>query len=265
MAWVKLDDSMPHHPKTVKAGPMAYALDVAAISYSNRFGLDGMISPDVLPAVISGIPNILKVVARLVAVDRWHEPGHDCERCPQPDEGWRIHDIEDFQPTAADQAELSRKRAEAGRAGGKQSGKQRRSKNEASASPGLEAKTNPVPTRPDPTPNTPASSLDVYPPPDHDRKRKTDLPALPRDIHDEAHAHQLPIDAYWSRVQHAVDRHRRDGAAINDPTAFGVHLVRTNDPLLRAALVEHQGPPVATVTDLLERIGTGKTIDEALA
>lgn len=264
MAWVKLDDSMPHHPKTVKAGPMAYALDVAAISYSNRFGLDGMIAPDVLPAIISGIPNIAKVVARLVAVDRWHEPGHDCERCPQPDEGWRIHDIEDFQPTAADQAELSRKRSEAGRAGGKQSGKQRRSKNEASASQGLEAKTNPVPSRPVPTPNTPTSSLDVYPPPDDDRKRKTDLPTLPRDIHDEARAHQLPIDAYWQRVQTAVDRHQRDGATIHDPVAFGIHLARDNDPLLRQALTNPHTPPTPTIHELLEHIATTTDLDTAI-
>lgn len=151
MAWVKLDDAMPHHPKIVAAGPQAFALDVAAICYSNRFATDGFIAESALKTILPGTRNAPKLAAKLVDVGRWK----------RVEGGWIVHDIGDYQPSAADQKELSRKRAAAGRKGGKRSRPGEANteanasseppepppKQEASASNGLQPR--PVPSRPD--------------------------------------------------------------------------------------------------------------------
>lgn len=95
MAWAKLDDAMPHHPKVMMAGPQAFALDVAAICYSNRFGCDGLITDELLPAVLPCLSSPRRHARRLEQAGRWER---DDDRG-----GWWIHDIDDYQPTAADQ------------------------------------------------------------------------------------------------------------------------------------------------------------------
>ncbi len=95
MAWAKLDDAMPHHPKVMMAGPQAFALDVAAICYSNRFGCDGFIADEMLPAVLPSLASPKKWAGKLVQAGRW----------VREDGGWQIHDIDDYQPTAVEQEE----------------------------------------------------------------------------------------------------------------------------------------------------------------
>jgi hypothetical protein len=135
VAWVRLDDAMPHHPKVMAAGPQGFALDVAGICYSNKHATDGFIPDYALPAVCPSLSSSRKWAGRLVEVGRW----------VRVDGGWQIHDIGDFQPSAVDQKDLSKKRAEAGRRGGLRSGSSRRE-----ASPKQVALTdpNPVPSRP---------------------------------------------------------------------------------------------------------------------
>ena len=140
MAWVKLDDAMPHHPKVMGAGPLAFALDVAGICYSNKHALDGFIATYALPAVLPSLPDAAAQAARLVEVGRWYEV----------EGGWQIHDIGEYQPSAASTKEISRKRAEAGRRGGKRSGESRRSSAEANAKQVASTETNPGPSRPVP-------------------------------------------------------------------------------------------------------------------
>ena len=108
MAWVKLDDGMPTHPKIMAAGVKAFALDVAGICYSNKHNTDGFVANCVLTAVLPGLNCPKKIAEKLVEVGRWTE-------C---DGGWMIHDVHEYQPTADYQKEISRKRAEAGRKGG---------------------------------------------------------------------------------------------------------------------------------------------------
>jgi len=36
MAWVRLDDGFPDHPKALQAGPLACWLYVCGIAYANR-------------------------------------------------------------------------------------------------------------------------------------------------------------------------------------------------------------------------------------
>lgn len=141
---MKLDDAMPHHPKVMAAGPNAFALDVAGICYSNKHATDGFIAAASLPAVFPALPNPKRWAQKLVDVGRWVEV----------DGGWRIHDVSDYQPTAAEQKELSKKRAQAGRKGGLASGeartKQDASDSEPTGKQDASTEGNPDPTRPDP-------------------------------------------------------------------------------------------------------------------
>jgi hypothetical protein len=92
VAWVRLDDAMPNHPKVMAAGPQGFALDVAGICYSNKHSTDGFIPDYALPAVCPSLSSPRKWARRLVEVGRW----------VAVDGGWRIHDIEDFQFTRAE-------------------------------------------------------------------------------------------------------------------------------------------------------------------
>lgn len=102
MAWVKLDDAMPSHPKVLASGPLGFALDVAAICYSNAHDTDGFIPAVALPAVLPGLPTPRKHAKALVDAGRWHEV----------DGGWRIHDIDEYQFSREEQAERARKKRE---------------------------------------------------------------------------------------------------------------------------------------------------------
>jgi hypothetical protein len=156
MAWVKLDDQFPDHPKVIEAGPEAAWLYVAALCYSSAKLTDGAI-PTALVGRLTAHRGGERLAERLVAVGLW-------ERAPS---GYQVHDYGDYQPSAAAtrakrEAEVEYKRA-AGKLGGVASGiaraksKQAASTGEAetkqTASHVEEAETNP---RPDPTP--PASN-----------------------------------------------------------------------------------------------------------
>lgn len=151
MAWVKLDDSMPTHPKVMASGVDGYALDVAGISYCNRYSTDGFIASHVIGAVLPMLRNPQKVAAKLVEVGRWS----------QVEGGWLIHDYHDYQPTAEHQREVSQKRAEAGRIGGsKPKPKQNAYRGEAERKQNASDFSNPVPSRPVPS-NTVETSREI--------------------------------------------------------------------------------------------------------
>lgn len=131
MAWVKLDDSFATHPKVMEAGPLAMAMQVAALCYANRHLTDGLITTAAMRtlldldglAFVGGMqgrdasPDM--VAALLVDAEMWHEPGHDCPECADIDRGFVIHGYLDFQPSRA-QTEAKKKQAsDAGRRGGK--------------------------------------------------------------------------------------------------------------------------------------------------
>lgn len=143
MAWVKLDDSMPHHPKIIAAGPEAFALDVAAICYSNRFGTDGHIAKHLLPHLLPGLENVEHFASILLRVGRWIET----------ENGYLIHDVSEYQPSSKQAKDVSVKRSLAGRKGGISSGKAREANGKQVASSKTKqvasSKTNPVPSRPD--------------------------------------------------------------------------------------------------------------------
>lgn len=141
MAWFKVDDGFWAHPKVLMVSPDAGWLWLRAGSWSAQQLTDGFI-PTAADRLLGDDGTL---AAQLVDVGLW-------EVLP---DGWAFHGWDEFQPTRSEVEELRRKRSEAGRRGGQRSGESRRSKHEASASRLLEAKSNPVPSRPVPTPDTP--------------------------------------------------------------------------------------------------------------
>ena len=110
MAWVRIDDGFARHPKVVAAGPLAMAMQVAALCYCNRELTDGFIpravAKNLLDFEIDRADGVRYTVAWvsghagddmsaqwcidiMVESGMWREvPG-----------GYQIHDYHDYQPS----------------------------------------------------------------------------------------------------------------------------------------------------------------------
>lgn len=88
MTWVRLDDSMPEHPKMVALTDRAFRQHVSALCYCNRNLTDGAI-PDTIAhrLVASG----KRYAGELVTAGIWDKTT----------DGYQIHDYEDYQPSRA--------------------------------------------------------------------------------------------------------------------------------------------------------------------
>jgi hypothetical protein len=113
MAWIRLDDQIAHHPKFVKVGPVAAWLWVCGHSYCARYLTDGYIPQAALMTL--GVSKPDAAVEKLVWAGLWEAA----------DDGWRIHDYHDYQPTRETVEHTRQVRREAGRIGGKTAGKGR--------------------------------------------------------------------------------------------------------------------------------------------
>ena len=103
--WFKVDDQLHSHPKARRAGLEAMGLWVLAGAYCSAYKLDGHVDSEWIATQKRG-----KALAKsLVSARLWHEMGHDCEGCPQPNDerGYVFHDWEDSNPTA-DEVEAKR-------------------------------------------------------------------------------------------------------------------------------------------------------------
>lgn len=102
--WSRVDDNLPHHPKFIRAGPVASWLWVCGNCYCNRYLTDGFIAHEVL-STLGQVPAVKAQAARLVLVGLWNAV----------DGGYRVHDFHDQNPTAASvkakrEADRNRKR-----------------------------------------------------------------------------------------------------------------------------------------------------------
>jgi hypothetical protein len=103
VSWFKVDDKLHDHRKSRRAGKAAMGVWVLAGSWSMDNLTDGFIPDDVLARWGSRAD-----AARLVAAGLWYADEHDGEM------GWRFHDWNRFQPSAAVTAATKAKEAEAG-------------------------------------------------------------------------------------------------------------------------------------------------------
>lgn len=158
MTWVKLDDAFPENEKAERAGDHACWLYVAALCYCNRNRTDGLI-PRARVAKLTGLPRPLKLAERLVGAGLWDEDGED----------FRVHNYHDFQPSKAkldaDDAELSAKRAAAGRKGAERKWHGKRGGNGNGKPMANGQQTDDpvaVPASPEPPPVSPASGGEAH-------------------------------------------------------------------------------------------------------
>ncbi len=176
MPWFKLAGEGAFHAKVIEAGNEAYGAWCRAGQWTSQHLTEGRI-----PRATALLIAPAKVWARLVDAKAGREAG----LAVAIDDGWEIHDYLQWNPDAEEVAERRRARSEAGRKGGRASGKSReakpkqaRSKNEATPQANgfatVEAKTNPVSVGekregdPDPDPPLPPSSSSPRRDPDPD-------------------------------------------------------------------------------------------------
>lgn len=104
VAWVRLDDAFPFHPKVLPLSSDAGWLHVCALCWCNQQLTDGHVSDAALPR-LTAIKQPAKAAAELVESGLW-------EASPN---GYQIHDYLHFQASKADvlagrEAETERKR-----------------------------------------------------------------------------------------------------------------------------------------------------------
>lgn len=149
MAWVRLEDTFPEHPKVDAAGGDAGWLHVCAIAYCNRNTTDGFIATNRVPQ-LSDRRQPFKLVDKLVAVGLWEVDERG---------GWRIHDYLHYQPSKATiDAEKEKARERMRKARDERSGNVRANIERSSGNVRV---TRPVPTRPDVSTLTSSTSSPV--------------------------------------------------------------------------------------------------------
>lgn len=214
MAWVRLEDTFPEHPKIDAAGGDAGWLHVCALAYCNRNLTDGFIAQARIGR-LSDRKSPAQLAQRLVDVGLW-------EPC---DSGWVIHDYLHYNPSKeqvdAQRAARSEVKQKAGHLGGIASGVARRKHNRSRDEAEQEAngKQNDVaseaPTRPDPITGVASlekSSSARTPPAGRTDKKRT-LNGHPPPPDDERLPHIL--DCYASHAWNTCNQ-----SAINNPGKF---------------------------------------------
>lgn len=89
MPWFKIDDKAHSHPKFMRAGNAALGLWLRCGSYSAQHLTEGIV-----PGIIAQLYGTAPQAKKLVKTGLWHESGHDCDRCPDPNPGdYVIHDF----------------------------------------------------------------------------------------------------------------------------------------------------------------------------
>lgn len=109
MTWVRIDDGAPLHPKLLDAGPEAAWLWLAGLAHCNRCHTNGRISERHLPSLFPdgtwSRKDLARLADRLVSVRLWH----------REEDGYRVHDYEDFQSEATREAVDDRRQYERSR------------------------------------------------------------------------------------------------------------------------------------------------------
>lgn len=106
MPWVRLDDSMPDHPKIVTVGALAELIQYRALCYASRHLTDGFIPEAAMPRFMGGLENVFderpEVLAdRLVLVGLWRKVRG----------GWEIHDYLEYNPSREETLEARSRNA----------------------------------------------------------------------------------------------------------------------------------------------------------
>lgn len=119
-AWAPVDIGYLDNPKMAKvlaASSTATLMHLASILYCAQHLTDGHISPGVARMRAGGSRED---EALLTSSGLWHLPGHDCDSCPEPNEGdVYVHNFLEHNRTAAEVKAVSEKRSKVAREGWK--------------------------------------------------------------------------------------------------------------------------------------------------
>lgn len=142
MSWVKLDDRYAHHPKILAAGPLAMALDVAAMCHAARHETDGHIPTTALHVVAPFLtrPKAMAAAAKLVEVGRWRAVAG----------GWQIHDFLAYNPSAETRAAQRAETEERREAANERMRRLRKRQSDASQKSHVRERDTPSPSPPRP-------------------------------------------------------------------------------------------------------------------
>lgn len=97
--WIKILNSLPAHPKILRAGDRGAWLYVCGLCYANEHLTDGFIPREVLMVAAPGVKAPERLAERLVQTGLWHVA----------EGGWVIHDYADHQRTSTQVKETRRK------------------------------------------------------------------------------------------------------------------------------------------------------------
>lgn len=180
MSWARLDDGFADHPKVLALSDAAFRLHVCAMAWSARRATDGLIVRRDIRVLVGMLNDFhgdpMSLVAELVDAK---SPGKGIGLWEPICQDWKIHDWDDYNPSAdevaADRAaakERMKRAREAKRArssirSGEQGGER---------SPDVRS-SRPDPTRPDPSPPEPNGSVKTPKPPKG--AEQVGLPGLP--------------------------------------------------------------------------------------
>ena len=238
MSWVKVDDHFDEHPKMARVGPLGWGVWLAGLAYSNRNLTDGFIPIEVAEAIGGRwrvrCDGLVWNLCRTSGADGEDMTSEwvtdlliDAGLWEVAEDGYRIHDYAQYQPTRADADaradDIRAKRAAAGKAGGLRSGaskraanqldaeanaKQTRSKREANAKQTRSPDPDPDPD-PDPLPEAPSTPR----PPQAGEAdpRRSDPDIDPEDLPLEQRVllaiQQGPADPLHATARKLADRH----------------------------------------------------------
>lgn len=112
----RISVDLPVNRKLKGAPPQTKWLSVVGVLWAVQNSTDGHVNPAVMTA-LAGVPA--KHSRDLVNRDVWHEKGHACPECPQPEDADEviIHDYLDHQDSAETVARNRDEKSKSGRVG----------------------------------------------------------------------------------------------------------------------------------------------------
>ena len=117
MAYIKLDDRFPDHPKVALAGPDAAWLYICGLCYCNRYLTDGFIPAEMVVRLTPfDEAKVKQLVSNLLAACLW------VASTMSKQNGYIVHDYADYQSTKAQILTIREARKKAGQIGGKRRG-----------------------------------------------------------------------------------------------------------------------------------------------
>ena len=133
MSWVRLDDSFCDHPKILAIGPIGIAIQIRALCYCARHLTDGIILREVVPSLLIGLEywaletggnELVGALEQATEMD-WPAILVEAGVWEIVEQGYRIHDYLEYNPSRREIRKLRELKKKAGQAGGQASAQAR--------------------------------------------------------------------------------------------------------------------------------------------